>query len=449
MKKEISRANKPLLISPYPKYKDSGVEWLGEIPAHWELKRLKYLAPISDERYFEHNRDQIYIGLEHIESGTGKLLANPITEQVESIASTFKPGDVLFGKLRPYLAKALLPEFEGICSTELIVLRSHGIIHPKILFYQLLCEDLIRWISSMTFGTKMPRADPAQISNIYIAFGSNADQHSIIDFLDRATAKIDALVEKKEKLIELLKEKRAALITKAVTKGLDPTVPMKDSGVEWLRNIPTHWNVKPLNQYLLRITYGFTNPMPIVEEGPYMLTAFDIGDGKVFYENARCTTDEAFKHCITDKSRPQTGDILLTKDGTLGRVAIADGRQACINQSVALLRFNQKLVDIDFLYNLLRSPEYQARIVFEAGGTTIKHIYISRLAKMPVALPPRNEQCSISEFLKREILKIDYLIVKIQKGIELLREFRSALISASITGKIDVRSEGDFSEKLT
>lgn len=215
---------------------------------------------------------------------------------------------------------------------------------------------------------------------------------------------------------------------------------MKDSGVEWLGRIPAHWEVKPLSQSLARITYGFTNPMPVAEAGPYMLTAFDIGDGRILYKNARRTSEEAFLGLLTDKSKPRAGDILVTKDGTLGRVAVADGERACINQSIALLRFDPDWVDVDFVQNSLGAAPYHDRLIFDAGGTTIKHIYISRLAKMPMALPPVQEQLEISRFISGQSGRVDPLLGRVREAIDGLKELRTALISAAVTGKIDVRA---------
>ena len=247
-------------------------------------------------------------------------------------------------------------------------------------------------------------------------------------------------METKERLIELLQEKRTALITRAVTRGLDPNVPMKDSGVEWLGEMPANWEMKPLSYKLERITYGFTNPMPTADEGPYMLTALDIGDGQILYENARRTTNDAFERDLTDKSRPRGGDLLLTKDGTLGRVAVADGRRVAINQSIALLRFDRS-VHVRFMQHLLLAAPYQDRMAFEAGGTTIKHIYISRLARMPIGIPPKQDQKVISDFVGQEKTKADILIAKVHQAIDHLKEYRTALISAAVTGKIDVRKD--------
>jgi len=266
-----------------------------------------------------------------------------------------------------------------------------------------------------------------------------ATQKAIADFLDRKTAAIDALIEKKQKLLDLLAEKRAALINQAVTKGLDPNVPMKDSGIPWIGEIPAHWETPQLGHCLARITYGFTCPMPTTDDGPYMLTANDIRDGFVDYENARKTDAGAAKE-LTEKCLPRAGDVLLTKDGTLGRIAVADGSDACINQSVALLRANGRLSS-SFLSWLLRSSSYQDWMVFDAGGTTIKHIYITRVVKMTALVPPVSEQAAIVS----EAGRIDKLLQRALRGtagsIERLQEYRQALITAAVTGQLDIPDE--------
>ena len=246
---------------PYPQYKDSGVEWLGKIPTHWGTDRLKYVVTVNNERSYDQESDLPFIGLEHIESGTGKLLTstedvNGEIGEIESSSSHFRPGDILFGKLRPYLAKVLKPDFEGRCSTEVIVLRCGGNIDPQNLSYQLLSSGFISWINSMTYGAKMPRANSEQIVNTKVPLSSLPEQQAIAKFLDRETAKIDTLIAKNKRLIELLQEKRTALITQAVTKGLDPNVPMKDSGVEWLGKIPAHWRILPFKR-LFEVTYRY------------------------------------------------------------------------------------------------------------------------------------------------------------------------------------------------
>ena len=294
-------------------------------------------------------------------------------------------------------------------------------------------------------GTAQRVLNMADVTGFVCAVPPLPEQAAITAFLDRETGKIDALVKEQEGLIELLKEKRKAVISDAVTKGLNPDVSMKASGVEWLGETPEHWTVTSVGRVCSYLSYGFTNPMPTAEDGPYMLTANDIADGYIDFDNARRTTPAAFE-ALTAKSRPLAGDVLLTKDGTLGRVALHDGTSACINQSVAILRPDIGAVLPAFLAFSLRGGVYQDRMIYEAGGTTIKHIYISRLAKMPFACPPISEQQQILQHLSVKADKFDTLAAEASRAVELLSERRAALISAAVTGKIDVRALADSSQ---
>lgn len=162
--------------------------------------------------------------------------------------------------------------------------------------------------------------------------------------------------------------------------------------------VPAHWEVVPLNSFTTRVTYGFTNPMPTTDTGPFKLTAKDIHNGRIDYATARRTSWDAYHEDLTEKSRPSIGDVLLTKDGSIGRVAICDRSDICINQSVAVLQPKNN-IDSRFLKFLLETPHYQRRMANDADGTTIKHIYITRVDKMQVAVPPLNEQKAIARIL--------------------------------------------------
>ena len=199
-------------LPPYPKYKASGVEWLGEVPGHWDVKRLKMAVLLSDHKVEADEENPVpYIGLENIESWTGRLL--PINADVvpTGTANTFAAGDTLFGKLRPYLAKACNPDFCGVCSTELLVLKGMS-LGRRALLYSLLSDGFIELVDSSTYGSKMPRANWDFIGNCLVPIAPPDEQRSIADFLDRETARIDALIAKKRTLIERLQEKRTALI---------------------------------------------------------------------------------------------------------------------------------------------------------------------------------------------------------------------------------------------
>ena len=438
----------------YPAYKDSGVEWLGEIPAHWEAKRLKYVAPVTDERSNVVTPDFPFIGLEHIESGPGRLVrtsedATTDSAETEGAASLFRPGDVLFGKLRPYLAKVLRPEFNGCCSTELLVLRSTGEIAPCILAYQLLSRDFIGWVNAMTYGTKMPRANPDQVMGIPVAVASNQEQLVIAAFLDRETARIDALVAKKGRVLELLHEKRTALIRQAVTKGTDPNVPMKVSGVEWLGEIPAHWEAKRL-KHLLRPQKG------AIKTGPFgsQLQSADMQAGEIKVYNQRSVLDrdfatgenyvslEKFQELHAFETFP--GDLLITTRGSIGRCAILpeDAERGILHPCLMRIQVDQRKVSARFLEILIQDGDFileQLRLL--SNATTIDVIYSDTLKEVSIVVPPLKDQDLIVRFTERETARIDELMAKVRDAIDSLKEFRTALISAAVTGKIDVRGE--------
>ena len=425
-------------FQPYPEYKDSAIEWLGRIPAHWNTKRLKHIAPVSTERTFYQNNKGRYVALEHIESETGRLLTENVPEEVESTASIFKPGDVLFGKLRPYLNKVWLCNSSGACSTEFLVLRSNGEIDPAYLAYQLRSREFIRWIDSMTYGTKMPRANPEEVTSTRVAIGPFDDQIRIAAFLDRETAEIDALIAKKERLIELLQEKRTALITQAVTKGLDPNVPMKDSGVEWLGNIPAHLEAKRL-KYLSTIN---DEALSEKTDPRFELIYIDIG-GVDQYQGIVQREELVFENAPSRARRiVKDGDLILSTVRTYLR-AIAPIKNPEPNlicsTGFAVIRPSAGL-ESEFAAYALRAVYFVDQVVANSVGVSYPAIDASKMSSFPISIPEIEEQRAIAAFLDRETERIDGLIKKIHEAIDRLKEYRATLISAAVTGKIDVHN---------
>ena len=203
----------------------------------------------------------------------------------------------------------------------------------------------------------------------------------------------------------------------------------------------SEWKKVKLDDCLELITYGFTNPMPDTLSGPWKVTAKDINNGRIVYETARHTSQEAFENDLTDKSRPKKGDILLTKDGTLGRLAIVGDERVCINQSVALLRVNKNILSVPYLYYLLSTPLYQAKMLADAGGAAIKHIYITRVNQLLIPCPSYDEQCRIANILSR----YDSLIENYQKQIKLLEEAAQRLYKEWF---VDLRFPGHEHTKI-
>jgi len=420
----------------HAEYQESGLDWLGRIPTNWALRRLG--------SQFKERRTKV----SDADFPPLSVTMQGIVPQLETAAKTddgdnrklVRTGDFVINSRSDRKGSAGVSLYDGSVSLISIVLKPIG-LDPSFVHHLLRSaafqEEFYRFGKGIV--ADLWSTNYTAMKNIVVPTMPPEEQTQIAKFLDYETAKIDALIEKQQQLIALLKEKRQAVISHAVTKGLNPKAPMRDSGVEWLGEVPAHWETSRIAWSCVYLSYGFTNPMPTTDEGPYMLTAADISFDGIQYESARHTARADFL-ALSGKSKPIVGDLLVTKDGTLGRVTVYKGdHEVCISQSVALLRPDARKVDPDFLAVALSGADYQSKMVFDAGGTTIKHIYISILAKMNIWLPELEEQRMIVSALEGECQKLDELIQAATSAAELLQERRTALISAAVTGKIDVR----------
>jgi len=208
-------------LKPYPAYKDSGVEWLGKVPEHWEVRRLKTAVDHINEQTSTKSDEDLYIALEHVESWTGRLLVSSGEAQFDSQVKRFRAGDVLFGKLRPYLAKVVRPKQSGVCVGEFFVLRANPVVAPHYLEVVLRSAPAIDFVNSSTYGAKMPRADWAFVGAMLFPLPPLPEQTAIVEYLDTQTAKIDAAIAAARREIELLREYRTRLIADVVTGKVD------------------------------------------------------------------------------------------------------------------------------------------------------------------------------------------------------------------------------------
>jgi len=436
---------------PYPSYKPSGVAWLGDVPVGWEVKRLKYVANRTDEKVEADEENPMpYIGLENIASWTGKLL--PLDPDIvpSGAANRFRGGATLFGKLRPYLAKACNVDFEGICSTEILVLRPDH-YNRGFLLYCLLSPGFISLVDSSTYGVKMPRAGWDFIGTSLLPVPPGEEQHAIADFLDRQTGKIDTLIAKRRALIEKLKEKRSALISRTVTRGLppdaalaaglDPHPPLKPSGVEWLGDVPMGWEVKRL-KYLGSIRYGLGEPPEYTDNGLPFIRATDIDKGKIDLEKVKRVNPED----VPWSRNPQLKihEILLVRSGAYtGDSAIVTSNVAdCIAGYDMVLSVTAAHPQF-IAWVLLSKYMLQGQIYMERLRAAQPHLNAEELGGFTVLTPPLPEQRAIADFLDRQTGRIDRMVSLEEAVIDRLQEYRSALITAAVTGKIDVRGRAE------
>lgn len=424
----------------YPAYKDSGIEWIGQVPEHWKVARVKRLASLRNERRNDVSTDTIYIGLEDVEAGSGQYKpTNGSSRQSEdSTVGIFSEGDVLYGKLRPYLRKAIISEMAGCCSTEFLVLRAEK-TEPRWLQEWLLTPDVTHQIELGCEGAKMPRADWEHIGSIEVVYPDQPEQAQILTILDRETARIDALVEKKTRFIELLKEKRQALITHAVTQGLDPNVKMKDSGVEWIGQVPEHWKIAQIK----RISALNPRKSTLSEEKDSLCTFLPMEK----LRNNAVTLDETrpIHEVYGGYSYFCDGDILIAKVTPCfenGNIAVANGLVNGIgfgSTEINVLRVNGKGHN-RFLYYRLQEEQFRTIAKSEMRGTGgLKRVPTDLFESFTIGLPDTDEQATIAATLDSETARIDALIGKAEQSITILKERRSAFITAAVTGQIDLR----------
>ncbi len=421
----------------HPGYKDSDIEWLREIPEHWQLMRVKNL--MSNPVIRSNGSSLPFIALEDIESNTGDTIPSFVWEEktIED-AEIFMPGDVLFTKLRPYLRKYILADRKGCCQTELLVLHPISDLYlPAYLYYAIQTHYFISLADSTSYGVKMPRTSWDKLNQHCLQVPSIDEQQEIIDFLYKAKIKINTLIAKKEKQIELLKEKRAAVITRAVTKGLDPNVPMKDSGVEWLGEIPVHWEAKKIKR-LTAVKRG-ASPRPIDDpkyfdiDGEFAWVRIsDVSASDKYLESTEQQLS-SLGSSLSIKQNP--GDLFLSIAATVGKPIISKIK-CCIHDG--FVWFPNLKLNREYLYYM-----FETGSPFHGLGKlgTQLNLNTDTIGDIFIPLPPTSEIEAIVKYISTEAMRIDLVISKIKSSIDKLKEYRTALISAAVTGKIDVRGE--------
>ena len=434
---------------PYPAYKDSGVEWLGEIPAGWEVKRLRFVSesnPVpSQVRGLPGDTEVSFVPMEAVgEHGGLSLEATKQLADVKAGYTHFRDGDIVIAKITPCFENGKGALASGLTNgiafgtTELHVLRTTDAADRRFMFYVTLSDAFRRLGEADMYGAGgQKRVSESFVRNFSPALPSLPEQRAIAAFLDRETARIDALVAKKERLIELLQEQRTALITRAVTKGLDPTVPMKDSGVEWLGEIPAHWGVKKW-RYCCQVTEGQVAPDDDRFRDRILIAPNHVesGTGRILYTE---TADE--QGAISGKYLVSPGDIIYSKiRPALNKVCIAGGHWLC-SADMYPITITERRLEARFLLYFMLSESFVRLMVDESMRVAMPKVNREKLSACPLVIPEIDEQRTVVAFLDRETARIDALVAKVREAIERLKEYRTALISAAVTGKIDVREE--------
>lgn len=441
--------------SPYPAYKNSGIEWLGEIPAHWEVTRIKRLLLENDSGVWGSDFDDegviVLRSTEQTVSGEWDI-STPAKRRLTALEHTsyrLEEGDLLITTSSGsalHIGKTTIVTGEvadlNCCFSNFMQrLRVKENTSPRFLWRFLNGRRrYLDYLAGTTTG--LANLSGKIIEKMVIALPPLSEQRTIATFLDRETAKIDMLVEKQEQLIDLLQERRTALIGHVVTKGLDPNIPMKDSGIEWLGKIPARWDVKQLGQIG---TFKKCNGGTKEDESPDGIPCVRYGDIYThhdFFVRQCCSYISC--ESVINYTPIQYGDVLFAGSGeTLDEIAKSAvnliNTEVYCGGDVILLSVNIE-ADAHFIGYAVGAPQAAHQKALMGRGITVMHIYGSQLKHLSIAIPHTiEEQQAIAAFLDRETVKIDGLITKIHRAIKLQKELRSALISAAVTGKIDVR----------
>jgi len=445
----------------YPAYRDSGVKWLGEVPEEWKKTFIKRLAANGYKKFIDGDWiESPFItnnGIRLIQ--TGNIGIGIYKEQGfryidEKTFNAFncteiKPNDVLLCRLAEPVGRACLAPDMGIkmiTSVDVCILKPSSSHNPKFIVYFFSSREYLTHMNSLSRGSTRERISRSMLGNIEFIAPPLPEQRAIAAFLDRETGRIDALIEKKEQQVELLQEKRAALISHAVTKGLDPDVKMKDSGVEWLGEVPEEWKVRKLKHIA---SVKFSSVDKKTEEGEQPVCLCNYVD---VYYNDYITSELDLMKATASVSEIQKftlrgGDILITKDSeSWDDIAVPAYVSSYLNDvlcgyHLAQIRPNISLSDGEYLFRSFYAHGINDQFRVAATGVTRYGLGKYWLDNSLFLVPPLSEQRAIAAFLDRETEHIDTLTTKIQKSISKLREYRTALISAAVTGKIDVREE--------
>lgn len=425
----------------YPKYKDSGEEWLGSIPSTWQVSRHKYIATFSKGK----NPSQLidsptsgalpYLSMDFLRGMDEAKYAMPqgaayVAEdgQVLVIWDGSNAGEFIKGK-------------NGILSSTMAAAEITNDMLPQYYWYACVClEPEMRRHAT---GMGIPHVNGNELKSSLIPTPSLPEQTQITKFLDHETAKIDRLIEKQEELIRLLKEKRQAVISHAVTKGLNPHAPLKDSGIPWLGPVPAHWEVKSL-RYLGRCQNGLSIGGEAFGSGYPFISYGDVCKNRILPETGSGLVQSAKDDRLTYSV--EAGDVFFTRTSeTIEEIGFSSTCLKTIENATFagfLIRFrpDSDVLESDFAKHYFSGSFLRAFFVKEMNLITRASLSQDLLKQLAVALPPRKEQKAIANFLDNKVAIFSRLTEQAESVITLLQERRTALISTAVTGKIDVRN---------
>ncbi|AUB57482.1 hypothetical protein BK008_03565 [Methanobacterium sp. MZ-A1] len=428
-------------FKPYPEYKDSGFEWIGEIPQEWDIIKIKFISdvimgqsPKSEDYNFEG------VGLPFLQGTAEFGEKSPDPVKYCNNANKFSEiGDILISVRAP-VGETNLSNQKFAIGRGLAAIRTVEPLKSYLWYGVDVFKILFNYISS---GSTYDAVSIDEVKSMVVSVPTKAEQEKITSFLDKKTSEIDLTIEKDTRLIELLKEKRTAMINHVVTKGLDPTVKMKDSGVEWIGEIPEDWDARKLKLFVSKIGSGITpkgGSSVYVEEGIALLRSQNIHFDGLRLKNVSYITEEINQTMLN--SVVKNKDVLLNITGaSIGRCTYFENQvdRANVNQHVCIIR--PEKIYHKFLNYVLMSDLGQDQIFSTQMGSSREGVNFEQIGNFIVTYPPYEQQKDIADYLDKSTQKIDLTIQKIEENIGLLDEYKKSLIHHVVTGKVNVIKE--------
>jgi type I restriction enzyme S subunit len=446
-------------LPAYPRTKPSGVEWLGDVPEHWDVKRLRRVLAESLQ-YGANESAELddpdlprYVRITDIHEN-GTLRPDTFRSLPKDVAAPYllKDGDLLFARSGATSGKTFLYQSSwGICASAGYLIRARMNQEeavPAFVKYFTTSTNYWQWLSSVFIQSTIQNVSAEKYADLHLSLPPPAEQRAIAAFLDRETGRVDRLVAKKRELLERLKEKRTALISRTVTRGLPPAAaraaglpenpPLKPSGIEWLGDIPKHWESAQLRRkaHILDCKH---RTVPFIDDGIPLASIREVHGFEVDLTDAKQTSEEEYLTLIEGDRRPRVGDIIYSRNATVGDAAlVTTSERFCMGQDVCLIRAPKH--HSKYLLYLFRSAPLMEQVESLMIGSTFRRINVGQIHAFWICVSPLPEQAAIAAYLDLETAKLDALVGKVEAAAERLQEYRTALITAAVTGKIDVRA---------
>jgi len=432
-------------LQKYDSYKDSGVEWLGEIPSEWEVKKLKYISKLVGGFPFNGQKFNTDIGVNVVRIGD-------INKNIK-LETCIKSNENNIHKHTKIVKNDTLIALSGATTGKSCYIQqelNNAYINQRIAKFNYINSFLYFCISNQKFkkdillgadGSAQENISNTKIENMYIPFPLLTEQQKIASFLDTKTQQLDKAIKQKEQLIKLLKERKRIVINEAVTKGLDKTVTMKDSGVEWIGKIPKHWKIGKLKYITNKIIDGTHFTPKYQDKGIPFLRVTDLHNKEIDLSKVAYISKKEHIELIK-RCNPQIGDLLLSKNGTIGLTKIVTWNfEFSIFVSLCLIKLKNNVIIPEFLEYEINSQIFTQQLVESGKITSITNLHLEMIREMLSLLPPKQEQKQIVDFIENQTSKIDNAIDLQQKQIDKLKEYKTSLIDSIVTGKVRVCDE--------